>query len=115
MDEAARQKIQDLQILEQNMQSILMQKQNISLELSEAENALNEINKTSGPIYKMVGSIIVSVDKKSTLSELEEKKKLLELRNSSIEKQEKSIESRAMELQKEIKIILEKKSPSAQK
>jgi chaperonin cofactor prefoldin len=60
----------------------------------------------------MVGSIIVSVDKVKTIAELEEKKKLLELRNSSIEKQEKSISSRAQELQEEIKKILEKKSPS---
>jgi prefoldin beta subunit len=115
MDEKARQKIQDLQILEQNLQSLLMQKQNNSLELSETSNALSEISKTKDSVYKMVGSIIISVDRTKTISELEEKKKLLELRNSSIEKQEKSIESRAIELQTEIKNILEKKSPSEKK
>ncbi len=112
MDEKARQKIQDLQVLEQNLQSLLMQKQNVSIEMSEASNALAEIMKTNDSVYKMVGSIIVSVDKAKTISELEEKKKLLELRNASIEKQEKSIESRANELQKEIRQILENKSPS---
>lgn len=110
MDEKARQKIQDLQILEQNLQSLLMQKQNMNLELSETSNALSEVIKTSDTVYKMVGSIIVAVDKTKTLSELEEKKKLLELRNTSIEKQEKSIESKAMELQVEIRKILEKPS-----
>lgn len=112
MDEKARQKIQDLQVLEQNLQSLLMQKQNVSIELSESMNALTEIKNTKDNVYKMVGSIIVAVDKNKTVSELEEKKKLLELRNSSIEKQEKAIESRANELQNEIKNMLEKKSPS---
>jgi prefoldin beta subunit len=62
MDEKARQKIEDLQILDQNLQSLLMQKQSINLELSESSNALNEIHKTKDAVYKMVGSIIVSVD-----------------------------------------------------
>ena len=112
MDEKARQKIQDLQILEQNLQSLLMQKQNVSIELNESSNALAEISKTKDSVYKMVGSIIISVDKSKTISELEEKQKLLELRNSSIEKQEKAVQSRAEELHNEIKKILEKKSPS---
>jgi len=114
MDQETRQKIQDLQILEQNLQSILMQKQNIGLELNETVNALEEIKKTKDGVYKMVGSIIVSVDKSKTLEELEEKKKILELRSGSIEKQEESIGNKAMDLQKEIKKLLESKTPSEQ-
>ena len=114
MDEKVRQKIEDLQILEQNLKSFLMQGQNINMGLSEISNAVSEINRTSDKVYKMVGSIIVGVDKKETLNELDEKRKLLELRNSSIEKQKKSIESRANELQVEIKKLIEK-SPSESK
>ena len=99
MDQLTKQKIQDLQILEQNLQSLLMQKQNMSIELNETTNALEEVKKSSDSIYRLVGSIIVSVNKEKTLEDLEEKKKLLELRNASIEKQESSIESRAVALQ----------------
>jgi len=115
MDLETKQKIQDLQILEQNLQSILHQKQNINFELNESVNAIEEITKTNDLVYKMVGSIIVSVDKNKTLEELQEKKKILELRNSSIEKQEASIESRATILQAEIRKILEAHSPSTSK
>ena len=54
-------------------------------------------------------------DKKKTIEELEEKKKLSELRNDSIFKQEKIIETKARELQQEIKKLLEGKSPSTTK
>ena len=113
MDDKAREKIQDLQVLEHNLQSLLMQKQNLNIELSETENAIFEINKTTDSIYKMIGSIIVSVDKAKTLEELEEKKKLIGLRNSSVEKQEKSISLRATDLQNEIKKLLENSSSAS--
>ena len=115
MDALARQKIQDLQILEQNLQSLLVQKQNLQADLNETVNALEEVKKTNDSVYKMVGSIIVVVDKKKTLDELEEKKKLSELRSDSISKQENLIESKARELQQEIKKLLENKSPTTSK
>lgn len=115
MDQVARQKLQDLQVLEQNLQGLLLQKQTIQADLNETLNALEEVKKTQDTVYKMVGSIMVVVDKKTTLEELEEKKKISELRNDSITKQEKIIESKARELQQEIKKILESKSPSTAK
>ena len=114
MEAEARQKLQDLQILEQNLQGLLVQKQTIQADLSETLNALEEVKKTNDSIYKMVGSIMVVVDKKKTVEELEEKKKLSELRNSSIVKQEKLIETKARELQEELKKLLQK-SPSESK
>ena len=111
MEAQTRQKLQDLQILEQNLQNLLIQKQNINSELNETVNALDEVKKTNDLIYKMVGSIMVAVDKKKTIEELEEKKKLSELRNDSIIKQEKLIETKARELQEELKKLLQK-SPS---
>ncbi|MBS3081397.1 prefoldin subunit beta [Candidatus Pacearchaeota archaeon] len=115
MDAASRQKIQDLQVLEQNLQNLLIQRQNLQADLNETTNALEEVNKTSDTIYKMVGSIMIVVDKKITLDELEEKKKLIELHSNSIAKQESLIESRAKELQQELKELLENKSTSSSK
>lgn len=112
-DADVQQKLQELQVLEHNLQSLLMQKQTFQLELNETLNALEEVKKTNDTVYKMVGSIMVVVDKTQTLTDLEEKKKLLEMRTESISKQEQLIEGKAKELQGEIKKLLEKKSPSA--
>ena len=108
-------KLQELQVIEHNLQNILMQKQAFQMELSEALNALEEISKTKDAIYKMAGSIMIKADKEKTLKELEEKKKILELRNSSLDKQEKLLESKAQEVQNELRKAIEKKAKEASK
>jgi len=81
------------------------------MELNESLNALDEIRKTKDTIYRMIGSILVVVEKEKTIKELEEKKKLLEMRSESLSKQELLIETKAREIQQEIKKLIEKKSP----
>ncbi len=115
IDEETQQKFHELQVLEQNIQSLLVQKQSSSMEFGETSNALDEVRKSKNAIYKMVGSIMVVVDKELTIKELEEKKKVLELRAESISKQEKIFETKAQDLQQEIKKLLESKSPSEKK
>ena len=112
LDHEAQQKLQELQVLEHNLQNILMQKQSFQIELNESLNALEEVRKTNDSIYKMVGSIIVVVEKEKTIKELEEKKKILEMRNDSLTKQEHLIETKAREIQQDIKKLLENKSSS---
>ena len=99
-DESTR-KLQELQILEQNLDHILMQKQTIQLELSEISNALQEIKNSNDEVYRVMSSIMVKADKEKLSKDLEEKEKLLTLRSESIEKQEKMFESKLDELRKE--------------
>jgi len=49
---------------------------------------------------------MLKADKNTILKELEEKKKVLELRFNTLEKQEKLLESKAQELQEEVKKAL---------
>ena len=106
-------KIQELQILEQHLQNFLAQKQSIQIELNEAINAIEEINKTDEEVYKILSGVMIKTDKVSTIKDLEEKKKLLELRISSIEKQEKTLEDKSMQLKNEVtSSIQDKKSES---
>ncbi len=100
-------KIQDLQVFEQNLQQILMQKQSIQLELSESENALNELKSSDGEAYRIIGGIMMKSDRKKLIAELEEKKKISELRINSIEKQEKLLDDRASSLRNEVKSEIE--------
>ncbi len=113
LDTEAQQKLQELQILEHNLQNILAQKQAFQMELNESLNALEEVKKSDHQIYKMVGSIMVAVEKNDTLKELDEKKKLLEIRNDSLSKQEQLLATKARELQQELRKIVDKQSPSA--
>lgn len=115
MDKESQQKLQELQILEHNLNNVLMQKQGFQLELNETFNALEEVKKTQDSIYKMVGSIMVKADKEKTLSDLEEKKKVLELRNESLDKQEKLLQTKAKELQEVLKKVFENTAKKEEK
>ncbi len=101
MSVETQKKIQDLQMLEQNLQNFLMQKQNFQMQMIEIDSALEELAKTD-KAYKIVGNLMVASDKQELEKDLHSKKELVELRIKSIEKQEKSIKERASKLQKEV-------------
>lgn len=105
-------KVQELQVIEQNLQSFLMQKQTFQIELNEISNALEELKTAGDEVYRILGGIMLKSDKKKLSLELEEKKKVLNLRISSIEKQEKLIETRANKLKEDINSSMKAESPS---
>ncbi|MCP3682913.1 MAG: prefoldin subunit beta [bacterium] len=95
------QKIQQLQMMEQSLQNLLMQKQGFHMQLSEIDSAIKELQNTTDA-YKIVGSIMVSAKKEELVKELTTKKETTELRVKAIEKQESGIRDQASALQKEV-------------
>jgi len=102
------QKIFQLQLLEQNMQQIAMQKQTFQAKLLEVNNALEEIKNTEDKIYKVVGNIMVLAKKDDTEKDLKSKKEILDVRFKNLESQEKKIKEKAEGIQKEVLKKLEK-------
>ena len=99
--EEAEEKINQLQTIEQNLQHLLAQRQQFQLEAVEVESALTELGKTE-KAYKIIGNIMVTTNKEDLKKELEEKKKKVEMRTSSIEKQEEKLRTRAESIRKEV-------------
>ena len=95
------QKIQEIQMIEQSLHSISMQKQAFDFELSESEHALEELTKSEGEVFKIVGSVMVKSDKNSIKSEIEKKVKLLNLRLKAMDSQEKELSVRADKIRQE--------------
>ena len=101
MDEDRQRSIQEMQILEQNLQNLILQKQAFQMELSETQTAKREIEKSGEEIFKIVGQVMIKAEKEKVKDELSGKEKLLELRIKSIEKQEKIFEQKLQDFQKE--------------
>ena len=95
------QKIGQLQMFEQSLQSFLGQKQQFQMQLVEVESALSELEATSKS-YKIVGNIMVEADKSELKSDLQSKREMLELRIKTIERQELQVREKASKLQSEI-------------
>ncbi len=101
MKEEIQRKMQDMQVFEQNLQSLLIQKQNLHAQLSEIVAALNEL-KLSKEAYKVVGGIMVLSKKKELVDSLNQKKKMFELRLNKVETQEKEFKEKAKKIQSKI-------------
>ncbi len=99
--------INKLQMIEQNVQSLLMQKQQFQAQLFEVESALKEIEKTD-EAYKIVGNVMIKTDKAVLKKELDAKKEIVDLRIKNIDKQEKQLKDKAETLQKEVMSKLKK-------
>ena len=101
-------KIQEMNILEQNLQNTLFQKQAFELELDETDSALNEIEKSGDEVFKIIGQLMIKTEKSKIKAELLEKKKILELRIKSFEKQEAYLREKLDKITGEISDSLDK-------
>jgi len=95
-------KVQEMQILEQNLQNLLLQKQAFQMELSETQSALKEIEKSGEEVFKIIGQLMIKAEKGKVTEELSNKEKIINLRIGSIEKQEASLANKLEDLQKEV-------------
>jgi len=102
-------KMNQLQLLQQNLQNLLQQKQQLESQVSELESALQELQK-SEKAYKIVGKIMISRPKAELLADLNEKKELTQVRLQHIQKQEGQLQKRFEEVQKEVVAEMKKKS-----
>jgi len=97
----AEEKINKLQMYEQSLQNLLMQKQQFQLQLVEIESALKELDSATTS-YKIIANIMVNTPKDDLKKDLESKKESLKVRISSIEKQENQLKEKAQALQSEV-------------
>ena len=97
-----QEKIQHLQLLEQNIQNLLLQKQAFQFELNETENALKEVEKTKDDVFRMVGQVMIKTSKTEIEKEFKQKKDILNLRVKSLEKQESQFKEEAEKLKEEV-------------
>ena len=95
-------KIQEMQILEQNIQNLFLQKQSFQIELSETQSALKEIENSEDEIFKMVGQLMIKSNKAKVKEELLNKEKFLDIRIKSIEKQENYLTEKIEKIREEI-------------
>ncbi|HJU13793.1 MAG TPA: prefoldin subunit beta [Candidatus Nitrosotalea sp.] len=103
-----------MQQLQQNLQSIMVQKQHIETEQLETERALEALKKAgdSDTVYKAAGSILVKSNKATLVSELEEKKELANTRLTVLSKQESRLKENLKEAETKIREML--RGPPAQ-
>ena len=108
-----QEQIGKMQQSQQNLQSILMQKQQVEMENAESDRALEELKKASDDdqVFKYAGSILIKSDKKSLIDELEEKKELSKTKSTVLAKQEERLKTSLQEQEQKIQEMLKNPNP----
>jgi len=102
LSQETQQQVEQLQVLEQSLQSTVAQKQNFQSQLLEIENALAEVQKSKEQVYRMVGSLMIVASAADVKKDLESRKEVLSLRLDNLTKQEKKLKERFESLHKEV-------------
>ena len=104
-----------LQQTQQNLQSILMQKQQLESEKHETEKALEELKKASDDesVFKHAGTIMIKSNKKDLIDELEEQIELAKTKASLLVKQEERLKIALKEQETKIQEIMRPSSTNA--
>ena len=108
-----QEQITKMQQSQQNLQSILAQKQQVEMENTESDRALEELQKAKDDahVFKYAGSILMKSDKKTLIEELEEKKELSKTQTTVLTKQEERLKTSLQEQEKKIQEML--KNPTS--
>jgi prefoldin beta subunit len=109
----AQQVLMELQTFQQQMQTVLMQKESLSIQNMEIEKALEELGKSEhDDVYKAVGPILIKSTKKDLTKELNEKKETIDLRIKSLQKQETRLKDKLKESQERFEDIFKEQEKS---
>jgi prefoldin beta subunit len=104
-----REQLSRLQQLQQNLQAIMMQKQQVELEIVEIDRALDELRKLEGnntSVYKSAGPLLIKTNRDDVLKELEEKKELSNTRLTVLGKQETRVKDNLKEVENKINTMI---------
>ena len=99
-----QQRLLRLQQLQQTLQGVMAQKQQLTLQLTEVEQAASELEKLTetAVIYKSIGALLVKSKKIQVTTELTERKELLKIRVDVIGKQETRLRTQVKDLQEKL-------------
>jgi len=99
-----QEQIMKLQQSQQNLQSIMTQKQHLEMEKAETVKALEELKKVADgdAVFKHAGTVLIKSTKKDLIDELEEKQEMAKTRVTVLEKQETRVKESLKEQEAKI-------------
>ncbi len=98
--------LMQLQMQNQQLQAIMMQRQAMTIQGREIEAALEGIEKSQSDIFKSIGPILVKTSKEGIKKELTEEKEEIELKLAALDRQEKKIKDKVKEMQEKFQSLM---------
>ena len=107
-----QEQLMKLQQSQQNLQSIMTQKQHVEIEKAETEKALEELRKVADgeSVFKQSGTVLIKSKKQDLIDELEERIELTKTRVIVLEKQETRLKESLKEQESKITEMMKSSS-----
>jgi prefoldin beta subunit len=82
----------------------MAQKQQLTMQLTETENATKELEKLADDavVYKSIGALLVKAEKVKVSADLADRKELVKMRVDVLAKQEERLRTQVKELQEKL-------------
>ncbi len=112
-------KLARYQALQTQYNRIVQERVAVEAEIAEINRVLEVLNSVSQdtPVYRLLGTVLVKVERDKVISELNDRKEILELRLQRLKRQEEELKKQLDQLVKEIREIQAKMAgtqPAAQ-
>lgn len=102
MNEELVKQLREYENAEKQLQSILIQVNQLKLQLSEIDLATKSLDGAKDDVYRSVGSIMIKTTKEDALKDLNSKKEMFEVRLASLERQQKDLSGKVNEMRAEL-------------
>lgn len=100
INEETKKMIMDFQVYQQQLQSIMMQKEALRIQEMEIDKAIEELKSTKEKnAYKISGTVMISRPVEELTKDLEEAKESISIQSKSVEKSATKINDKLKELQ----------------
>jgi len=94
--------INEFQTAQNQLQMIMVQKQQVKMQLGEIDDALEELKGKSGKVFKSIGAVLVESTAEDVTKELNERRETMKVRVGVLGKQEEKLRSKLIELKSKI-------------
>ena len=110
-----QEQIMKMQQSQQNLQSVMTQKQHLDIEKAETEKALEELKKVADgdAVFKQAGTVLIKSKKQELIDELEERIEMTKTRATVLEKQETRLKESLKEQETKITEMMKSGSGNA--
>jgi prefoldin beta subunit len=89
--------------LEKQLEVMLIQKNQLTLQIAETKNALEELKHAKGDVYRSIGSLLIKTTKEDADKKLSEKLELMEVKQKAVTKEEEKLRKVLGDLQEKLK------------
>jgi len=107
INEETRKLAEEFQILQQQLQAVMMQKENIKIQDLEIDRALEELDETKEKTaFKITGNVMINKPIEELKNDLKENKETIKIRINSFDKNETRLNDRLKELQEQLQAAI---------